>query len=211
VLATPGNEVTDHPQYLTFFVAGEEYGLGILRVREIIQFAGLTRIPRTPAWVRGVLNLRGAVVPVVDIGARFGLSPTEPSRSTCIIVAEVRLEGEPVVMGLLADSVSEVVELRSADVQPPPAFGTRVRIEHLQGVGRLGERLVLLLDVDRLLSTEELDAAEALGSPASIANEMPDPETRTCSPDPLPSANSSGSADSPTCPDSSLSGSRPLA
>jgi purine-binding chemotaxis protein CheW len=156
------NESHAHPQYLTFFVAGDEYGLGILRVREIIQFAGVTRVPRMPAWVRGVINLRGAVVPVVDVAARFGLAAAEPGRSTCIVVSEVAVDGEPVVIGLLADAVSEVVELRSSDVQPPPPFGTRVRADFLQGLGRLGERLLLLLEVDRLLSAEEVSAAAEL-------------------------------------------------
>jgi purine-binding chemotaxis protein CheW len=151
-----------HPQYLTFYIAGEEYALAILRVREIIQYAGVTRIPRAPEWVRGVINLRGSVVPVVDVGARFGVAHFQPTRSTCIVVAEVRQAGEPIVIGLLTDAVSEVVELPPQDVQQVPAFGTRVSFEYLQGMGRIGERLMLMLDVDRLLSDDEITRAAKL-------------------------------------------------
>jgi len=151
-----------HPQYLTFFIAGEEYALAILRVREIIQYAGVTRIPRAPEWVRGVINLRGSVVPVVDVGARFGVAQLQPTRSTCIVVAEVRQDGESTVIGLLADAVSEVIDLPATDLQPVPAFGTRARTEYLQGMGRVGERLMLMLDVDRLLSGDEIARTAAL-------------------------------------------------
>ena len=158
------NAGSAHPQYLTFFIAGEEYALAILRVREIIQYAGVTRIPRAPAWVRGVINLRGSVVPVVDVGARFGVAELQPTRSTCIVVAEVRQEDERIVIGLLADAVSEVIELPAHDLQPVPAFGTRARVEYLQGMGRVGERLMLMLDVDRLLSEDEIARAATLGA-----------------------------------------------
>jgi purine-binding chemotaxis protein CheW len=148
-----------HPQYLTFLVAGEEYAVGILRVREIIQYHTVTRVPRTPAWVRGVINLRGSVVPVVDLAVKFDLPPSQATPSTCIVLLEVRLSDEPVVMGMLADAVRQVVDLPAEAVQPPPAFGTRVRVEFLQGMGRVDDRLVLLLDADRVLTAEEAVAA----------------------------------------------------
>jgi len=158
------------PQHLTFCVAGEEYAVGILRVREILQYTGVTRVPRMPSWVRGVINLRGSVVPVVDLAVRFGLPPSEITRSACVVITEVRLDGQAVVVGLLADAVSQVVELPAQDIQPPPAFGTRVRVDFLQGMGRLAERMVLLLDVDRLLSSDEVasatTAAEAIAAEA---------------------------------------------
>jgi purine-binding chemotaxis protein CheW len=165
-------ESTEHPQYLTFFIAGEEHAIRILRVREIIQFAGVTRVPRTPAWVRGVINLRGSVVPVVDLAVKFGWSALKPTRLSCVVVCEVRLDGESVVMGLLADAVSGVVELPASDIQPPPPFGPRVKVEYLHGMGRVGERLLLLLDVDKLLSVDELATAAALEQEAAAAAEL---------------------------------------
>jgi purine-binding chemotaxis protein CheW len=155
-------DATQHPQYLTFFIGDEEYAVGILRVREIIQYGGVTRVPRTPPWVRGVINLRGSVVPVIDLAVRFDQQPCAPTRSTCIVIAEVELESESLVVGVLADSVSQVVDLPEADVQPAPSFGTRVRVDYLLGLGRVGERLLLMLDVDRLLSAEEMAAVGSL-------------------------------------------------
>jgi purine-binding chemotaxis protein CheW len=162
-------EATGREQYLTFFVAGEEYGLRILRVREIIQYEGVTRIPRTPAWVRGVINLRGSVVPVVDLRSRFGSEGAQPTRSTCVVLAEVQFEGQRVIMGLLTDAVSAVMELPEQDLRPVPSFGTRTRIEYLQGLARVGDRLILLLDVDALLSAEEVAQASSLADEASAA------------------------------------------
>jgi len=157
-------DATQHPQYLTFFIGGEEYAVGILRVREIIQYGGVTRVPRAPRWVRGVINLRGSVVPVIDLAVRFEQAPCAPTRSTCIVIAEVELDSESVVVGVLADSVSQVFELPVADVQPAPSFGTRVRVDFLLGLGRAGERLLLLLDVDKLLSAEEVAAVHSLAN-----------------------------------------------
>ena len=160
---------SQHPQYLTFIVAGEEHAIGILRVREILQFAGVTRVPRMPAWVRGVINLRGNVVPVVDLAVRFGLPPSETLRSTCVVITEVALEGQAVVMGLLTDAVSQVVEMPESAVMPAPAFGTRVRVDYLLGMGRVEDRLVLLLDVDKLLSDDEARATSEAASEAAVA------------------------------------------
>ena len=152
-------------QYLTFFIRGEEYAIGILRVREIIEFERVTRVPAMPLHVRGVINLRGAVLPVVDLAAKFGLAPAEPSRTTCIVVVETRLAGELHVVGLIADAVSEVIDLDEASIEPPPSFGTHVRVDFLTGMGKLDNRLVLLLDIDRILSPVEIqqtiEAADA--------------------------------------------------
>ena len=162
-------DATQHPQYLTFFIGDEEYAVGILRVREIIQYGGVTRVPRTPRWVRGVINLRGSVVPVIDLAVRFDQAPCSPTRSTCIVIAEVELESESVVVGVLADSVSQVVDLPEADVQAAPSFGTRVRVDYLLGLGRVGERLLLMLDVDKLLSAEEMAAVSSLADGVDAA------------------------------------------
>lgn len=139
-------------QYLTFTLAGEEYAFGILRVREILEYDTITRVPNAPAGVRGVINLRGRVVPVVDLAQPFGLPPTATTRRTCVVIVEVEAGGEQLVLGVLADAVQQVLDLAPADIEPAPAFGTRVRTDYLRGVGKVdGQRFVLLLDVDRLL------------------------------------------------------------
>ena len=145
-------------QYLTFQVADAEYGVGILKVREIIEYDTVTRVPHAPPAVRGVLNLRGAVVPVVDLAVKFGLPASTVTKRSCVIVVECLLDGEETVMGVLADAVSQVIDLAPADIEPAPAFGARVRVEFLQGMGKLGGRFVLLLDLDRLLSAQEAAA-----------------------------------------------------
>lgn len=143
-------------QYLTFFVDGEEYAAGILRIVEIVEYQPLTRVPTTPPWIRGVMNLRGRVIPVVDLALKFSLEPTAVTRRTCVVVLEVDLEGEPTVMGVLVDEVGRVLDLALEAIEEPPPFGTRVRIEFLLGLGNVDGKFVLVLDVDRVLSTDEL-------------------------------------------------------
>ncbi|HEY6136380.1 MAG TPA: chemotaxis protein CheW [Thermoanaerobaculia bacterium] len=152
-------------QYLTFFIRGEEYAAGILRVKEIIEFERVTRVPAMPEHVRGVINLRGAVLPVIDLAAKFGHGPSEPARTTCIVVAETKLGPEMLTVGVMADAVSEVVDIADDAIEPPPSFGTGVRADFLTGMGKLDNRLLLVLDVDRVLSPVEIqqtiDAAAA--------------------------------------------------
>lgn len=164
-------EATERMQYLTFQLAGEEYALGILRVREIIQWQEITRVPTAPPAIRGVLNLRGSVVPVVDLGLKFGLGATEPTRRTCIVIVEVEREGGQTVMGIVADAVSQVMDLDDGDIEPPPSFGTRMRVDFLEGMARMGDRFALVLNVDRLLSTAELLSTETLGAGESVEAE----------------------------------------
>ncbi len=161
----PVDAATEPRQYLTFYLAGEEYGIGILRVKEILEYDTLTPVPQTPPAIRGVINLRGRVVPVVDLAAKFGLPPSPLTKRTCIVIVEVTLDGHPTVMGVLADAVSQVMDLAPADIAAPPAFGTAVRVDYLQGLGHLGKKFVLLLDVDQVLAAPELRAAEALAAP----------------------------------------------
>jgi purine-binding chemotaxis protein CheW len=142
--------------YLTFFIRGEEYAAPILRVKEIIEYETVTRVPSTPAHVRGVINLRGAVLPVIDLAAKFGNGESEATRTTCIVVVETRVDGETLVVGLIADSVSEVVEIADEEIEEPPAFGTGVRVDFLAGMGKLDHKLVLVLDIDRVLSPVEI-------------------------------------------------------
>jgi purine-binding chemotaxis protein CheW len=156
--ASPTDAV-EQMQYLTFQLAGEEYAIGILRVREIIEYDVVTTVPTAPPHIRGVINLRGSVVPVVDLAVKFGLPATTVTKRTCIVIVEAELDGDRTVMGVIADAVSQVVDLPPGDIEPPPSFGTRVRVEHLVGLGRMGRKFALILDIDRLLSARELVAA----------------------------------------------------
>lgn len=146
-------------QYLTFYVAGEEYAVTILKVTEIIECVSLTHVPGTPSWIRGVLNLRGAVVPVVDLAVKFGLAQTELTRRTCVVMVEIEHEKERLVLGVMADSVHQVIELGPDQIQPPPSFGPKVRVDCIQGMGTNGNAFVVLLDIDRVLSSTEILAA----------------------------------------------------
>lgn len=146
-------------QYLTFFIRSEEYAVGILRVKEIIEYETVTRVPAMPSHVRGVINLRGAVLPVIDLAAKFGHGESTPARTTCIVVVETRVDGELLVIGIVADSVSEVVDMTAEQIEPPPPFGTSVRVDFLVGMGKLEGRLVLVLDLDRILSPVEVQCA----------------------------------------------------
>jgi purine-binding chemotaxis protein CheW len=145
-------------QYLTFIIGGEEYAVSLLKVREIVEYEPVTRIPRMPAWVRGVMNLRGNVVPVVDLAIKFGQASNEIGKLTCVVIVEVELEGEATVMGVITDAVSQVIELKPEEIEPPPPFGTRVRADYLLGMARSGKKFCLLLDTDAVLAADELTA-----------------------------------------------------
>jgi purine-binding chemotaxis protein CheW len=164
-------------QYLTFLVAGEEYAIGILHVKEIIEYEAPTRVPAMPRAIRGVINLRGAVVPVVDLAVKFGIGESAVNRRSCIVIVEAQLDGEKAVVGVMADSVNQVIDLRAEDLEPPPTFGTKVKVDYLQGMAKIEKRFALILDTDRVLSSDELlAAAQALpdasqGAPAAPAVE----------------------------------------
>ena len=143
-------------QYLTFMIGGEEYAISLLKVKEIIEYDIVTEIPKTPPWVRGVINLRGNVVPVIDLAVKFRLPASVAGKLTCIVITEVECEGEATVMGVMADSVRQVVDLNPQEIEVPPSFGTRVRVDYLLGMARSGKKFCLLLDTEKVLSTEEL-------------------------------------------------------
>jgi purine-binding chemotaxis protein CheW len=143
-------------QYLTFITAGEEYAISIVKVTEIVEYEAVTTVPNTPVWIRGVTNLRGRVVPVVDLAVKFGLPASGISKFSCIIITEVMFEGENLTMGVLADSVSQVIELSADEIEQTPPFGTRVRTEFLLGMGTLGKKFCLILDIDKVLSADEM-------------------------------------------------------
>lgn len=159
--------------YLTFEIAGDAYGVGILKVREILQYEALTRVPGTPTSIRGVMNLRGSVIPVVDLAVRFGVGETRVSSRTCVVIVEIDLDGQRTVMGVMADGVREVLELHESDIQVPPSFGTQVRVDYLVGMARYGHGFLLVLDIDRVLAAEGLEAVAlvraALGEAAEEA------------------------------------------
>ncbi|MGO9085554.1 MAG: chemotaxis protein CheW [Candidatus Sulfotelmatobacter sp.] len=143
-------------QYLTFFTAGEEYAVNIGKVKEIVKYEAITTVPNTPVWIRGVTNLRGTVVPVVDLAVKFGLAASGTSKFSCIIITEVLFQGENLTMGVLADSVSQVLELSAEDIEETPPFGTQVKTEYLLGMGPLGKKFCLILDIDKVLSADEI-------------------------------------------------------
>ena len=143
-------------QYLTFLTAGEEYAISIVKVSEIVEFEAVTTVPNTPVWIRGVTNLRGRVVPVVDLAVKFGLPASGTTKFSCIIITEVIFQGEKLTMGVLADSVSQVIDLSADEIEETPPFGTRVKTEYLLGMGALGKKFCLILDIDKVLSADEI-------------------------------------------------------
>ncbi|HEY6003563.1 MAG TPA: chemotaxis protein CheW [Anaeromyxobacter sp.] len=163
------SEAIELQQYLSFSLREAEYALPILRVKEIRQYETVTPIPSVPRAVRGVMNLRGAVVPVVDLAARLGLAETPLTRLTCILVVEATIEGQPCVVGIMTDAVREVIELGPKDIEPVPAFGTRVRARFLTGVGKAAGRFALLLDVDEVVTAADRDVAEEIAGAAADA------------------------------------------
>jgi chemotaxis signal transduction protein len=159
------------PQFLSFKVAGTDYGIPILAVKEILQYEEPTRVPAAPASIRGVINVRGQVVPVVDLAIKFGSPATVPTNRTCTLVVESGVVGERLVLGVLADAVNEVLDLPSGEIESTPSFGTNVRVEYLTGVGKVGKDFVLLLDLDRVLSASEAEIAERAVEAAAQAAE----------------------------------------
>ena len=152
-------------QYLTFFLADEEYAINIQRVKEITEYTTVTKVPKVPEWIRGVINLRGNVVPVVDLTVRFGLEERPVTKTTCIVIVEVEQDSERTVMGVIADAVNQVIDLAPKDIEEPPAFGTRVRLEYLFGMGKLGKKFALILNIDSVLNNTELLTVSTLQAP----------------------------------------------
>jgi purine-binding chemotaxis protein CheW len=161
--------LTETTQYLTFKLAEEVYALDIGKVREVLDFTAATRVPRTPDFMRGVINLRGSVVSVVDLRVKFGLSATEKTVNTCVIITEVTVDGDTTVLGCLADSVQEVIELSPGDISAAPKIGTRLRTEFIRGMGKRDDRFIILLDIDRIFSADELRSTDAVSASETAA------------------------------------------
>ncbi len=162
-------------QYLSFFLAGDEYAVSIFPVREIIECPPLTKVPGAPVWIRGVLNLRGVVVPVIDLAVKFGLPPGEITRRSCVVILDVQFEEGPTVIGIIADAVHQVLDLMPERIQPPPRFGPKVRVDCILGMADSNGKFVVLLDIDRILTSSEIVAAAdaaAESSPEPSPNEV---------------------------------------
>jgi purine-binding chemotaxis protein CheW len=155
----------EQTQYLTFQLAGEEYAIGILQVKEIIAYGTLTKVPQTPRSIRGVINLRGNVVAVADLAVKFGLPPSPITDRSCVIIVETNPEGEKIVVGIVADSVSQVIDLPAKEVLPAPEFGTHIRLDFLRGMGKAGQKFVLILDIDKVLAAEDINLTGGLKNP----------------------------------------------
>ena len=147
-------------QYLTFNLSDEVFAVDVGRVREILEITNITKVPQTPEFMRGVINLRGSVVPVIDMRLKFGMSETERTVNTCIVVVEVDMDGENIVLGALADSVQEVIEMEPSQIEAAPHIGTHLNTEFIKGMGKHNERFVMILDIDKIFSGAELAAVQ---------------------------------------------------
>ncbi len=155
--------ITETTQYLTFKLGDEVFALDIAKVREVLDFTSVTKVPRTPEFMRGVINLRGNVVPVVDMRLKFGLTKTEKTVNTCIIIVEISLDGDTTVLGALADSVQEVLDLGPDQIEPAPKIGTRLRTDFIKGMGKRNEQFIIILDIDKVFSVDELSLVQEAG------------------------------------------------
>lgn len=150
--------VPDQGQYLTFMLSGEPFAIGILCIKEIIEYSGLTEVPMMPGCIRGVINLRGSVVPVLDLSVRFGKPPSPITKKTCIVIVEVHTGEESHDMGVVVDAVNAVLEIPRSEIEPPPAFGAKIRTDFIEGMGKVNGHFVILLNVNQVLSIDEIGA-----------------------------------------------------
>lgn len=154
-------EITDREgKYLTFTLASEDYGIGILKVKEIIGMMSITTVPQTPEFVKGVINLRGKVIPVVDLRLRFGMEKIDYNDRTCIVVVEIEGESSTIMIGIVVDTVSEVLNIKSDDIEDTPTFGTSLKTDYILGMAKTEGHVKILLDIDRVLSRKEIQELE---------------------------------------------------
>lgn len=152
----------DAMQYLTFQLHGETFAVRILAIKEILEYSQPTLVPLMPSFIRGVMNLRGTVVPVIDLAVRFGQAETVINRRSCVVIIELHDEELPQFIGIVVDQVNEVLAIRPADIEPPPQFGSRIRVDFISGMAKIDSRFVILLEIDRVLSVEEMVALGSL-------------------------------------------------
>ena len=156
--------INETKQYLTFKLNDEVFGVDVAQVREILDYIKITKVPQTPDFMCGVINLRGSVVPVVDMNLKFGMKLTERTVNTCIVVVEVKLGDETAVLGALVDSVQEVFEIEPQNIEPAPRIGTKLKTEFIKGMGKREDNFIIILDIDKVFSSEELEIVQGAGS-----------------------------------------------
>lgn len=166
----------DKTQYLTFMLGGEVFAIGILGIKEIIEYAGLTEVPMMPSCIRGVINLRGAVVPVIDLARRFGQPSNPVTKRTCVVIIEVATEGKQQDIGVMVDSVSEVLEIPDSEIEPAPTFGARIRTDFIHGMGKVKGVFVVILEVNKVLSLDELAQIGQVAGQGQPDSELPSKE-----------------------------------
>jgi purine-binding chemotaxis protein CheW len=159
-------------QYLTFKLDEEVFAVDINKVREVLEFTSMTKVPRMPDFMRGVINLRGNVVPVVDMRLKLGLTMTQKTVDTCVVISEVALDGERTVLGALVDSVQEVIDLDESNVAPPPHMGSRIDAAVIRGMGKRDDQFIMILDLDRVFTADELRASGSAAPAQAVASEV---------------------------------------
>ncbi|MFJ3044448.1 chemotaxis protein CheW [Herbaspirillum chlorophenolicum] len=170
-------EMVEIRQYLTFLVGAESFAMPIGSIREIIEFGGLTEVPLMPSFLRGVINLRGSVVPVIDLSVRFGRVPTEIAKRTCIIIMELMQDEQQLLLGVMVDAVSAVLSVQEDRVEPRPSFGAGVRADFIEGMININERFLVVLDVQKVLSVDELSSLLGMSSDSVLAGDERDERT----------------------------------
>lgn len=165
-------DATQAQQYLTFMLGKEMFAIGILAIKEIIEYDSLTEVPMMPQCIRGVINLRGAVVPVMDLSTRFGREANAVTKRTCIVIVEIETAGERHDVGVVVDAVNEVLEIPANEIEPPPAFGPKIRTDFIRGMGKVGGRFVIVLDTDQVLSVDDLAALSSAHGAAGEASAL---------------------------------------
>ncbi|NOZ10914.1 MAG: chemotaxis protein CheW [Gammaproteobacteria bacterium] len=157
--------------FLTFMVGGETYGIGILAIKEILEYCDVTRVPMMPDFIQGVVNVRGSVVPVIDLSLRLGSEPTGANKRTCIVIIEAESEGEVIDIGVVVDAVNEVLEIPAGEIEATPAFGAKIRTDFIQGMGKVQDKFIILLDVEHVLSVEELSILDQVTRDSEVSPE----------------------------------------
>jgi len=184
---------TETAQYLTFGLGEEEFALEITKVREVMDYTAITKVPRMPEFLSGVINLRGNVVPVIDLRLKLGMSATERTVDTCIVIMEIEVDGELIDMGALTDSVQEVVDLDPAQIEPPPRLGTKLNTEFIQGMGKRDDKFLIILNIDKVLAGDELELIHDKSESSVMDMAKPAIETEA-----LPADNSAATAQAGT-------------
>ena len=166
-----GEQAVGTSQYLTFKLDDEVFAVDIAKVREVLEFTAVTKVPRSPDFMRGVINLRGSVVPVVDMRLKLGLLQVDKTVDTCVVITEVQVDNEKTILGALVDSVQEVIDLDAAQIVPPPRIGTRINTDFIRGMGKRDEQFLILLDLDRVFTADDIRGTAV----ETAADQRPDP------------------------------------